>query len=305
MVECLIKKQGHRIGQRPWQSLLLLEAFVARSNVMVVSVTIPTLNSADTLRVALESVRDQSYQDIKITVVDSFSKDGTADIAREYTDDVIEYRGKVLGARREGFQARPGDFHLLMDSDQILERTTIERCVQLSDRYDMLCLEERSYNPTTWLERLYDADRFLLHKNMDSYIDAIGGVMCPRFYRSEILGKAFANILPECMPGIHAYEDAIIFYEASKFSNRIGLVKNGIWHREPKGLRELWKKNYRYGMDVRHMHDTDCYQELVGEKEHLRLFDPQEPMKSLKANLLLVMKGVPYKLGYTFGRTKK
>jgi hypothetical protein len=27
-------------------------------------------------------------------------------------------------------------------------------------------------------------------------------------------------------------------------------------------------------------------------------------MKSLKANLLIVMKGVPYKLGYTFGRSK-
>jgi glycosyltransferase involved in cell wall biosynthesis len=271
---------------------------------MMVSVTIPTLNSAKTLRAALESIRDQSYQDIKITVVDSSSTDGTIDIAKEFAHDVVQYPGKVLGARREGFLARPGDFHLLMDSDQVLERTTIERCVKMADQYDMICLEERSYSPTTWLERLYDVDRFLLHKNMGSYIDAISGVMCPRFYRSEVLGNAFGNILPECLSGIHAYEDAIIFYEASKFSNRIGLVKNGIWHREPKNIKELWKKNYKYGRDVRHMHEMNCYQELVGEKEHFRRFDGHEPMKSLKANLLLVMKGVPYKLGYTFGRSK-
>ncbi len=271
---------------------------------MVVSVTIPTLNSANTLRVALESVRDQSYRDMEITIVDSNSRDGTVDIAKDFTDNIVQYPGKVLGARMEGFLARPGDFHLLMDSDQVLERTTIERCVQLADQYDMLCLEEKSYNPTTWLERLYDVDRFILHKNMDAYIDAISGVMCPRFYRSDILGKAFANILPECLSSIHAYEDAIIFYEASKFSNRIGLVKNGVWHHEPKNFRELWKKNYKYGTDVRHMHDMDCYQELVGEKEHFRRFDAQEPMRSLKANLLLVLKGVPYKLGYAFGRKK-
>ncbi|MBI0584488.1 MAG: glycosyltransferase family 2 protein [Methanomassiliicoccus sp.] len=269
---------------------------------MRVCVTIPTLNSAKTLRSTLESVREQTFKDVGITIVDSYSTDGTPEIAREFTDNVINYRGKVLGARMEGFKHDQGDYHLILDSDQVLERTTLERCLQVSDRYDMLCLEERSLNPATWLERLYDADRTLLHKNMGSYIDSVTGVMCPRFYRSDILEKAFSNILPECMPEIHAYEDAIIFYEAFKHSSRVGLVKGSIWHREPKYLSELWRKNYRYGKDVRQMHELNCYQELVGKKERFRKFDRDEPVLSLKANLLLVLKGVPYKLGYTFGR---
>lgn len=269
---------------------------------MRVCVTIPTLNSANTLRSTLESVRKQTFKDVEITIVDSYSADETLTIAKEFTDDIVNYKGKVLGARMEGFRYNRGEFHLLLDSDQVLESTALERCLEMSDRYDMLCLEERSLNPVTWIERLYDADRTLLHKNMGSYIDSVTGVMCPRFYRSDILGKAFDNILPECMPQIHAYEDAIIFYEASRYSNRVGLVKDSVWHQEPKYLCELWRKNYKYGRDVRRMHEMKCYQELVGKKERFRKFDRSVPFISLKANLLLVMKGIPYKLGYTFGR---
>jgi len=271
---------------------------------MKVCITIPTLNSANTLRLTLESVREQTFKDFQITIVDSFSTDGTLDIAKEYTDEIISYRGKVLGARMEGFRHNPGDYHLILDSDQVLERTTLERCLQMSGDHDMLCLEERSLQPNTFIERLYDADRVLLHRNVGSYIDSITGVMCPRFYKSELLGKAFDNIRPECMPMVHAYEDAIIFYEASKFSNRVGLVKDTVWHHEPKRLSELWRKNFKYGKDVRYMHETACYSELVGKKERFRKFDRSMPLISLKANLLLVMKGVPYKLGYLIGRQK-
>jgi glycosyltransferase involved in cell wall biosynthesis len=272
---------------------------------LMVNVTIPTLNSERTLRSALESVRDQSHKDVHITIVDGFSRDRTVEIAREFTDDVVQYKGKVLGARIEGFRHRPGTHHILMDSDQVLERTVVERCLEVRDRYDMICLEERSYKPSTWLERLFDADRELLHKNVEDYIDAVTGVMCPRFYSSDILEKAFDNIPPECLPKIHAYEDAIIFYEASKISDRIGMVKEAAWHQEPRDLPELCKKNYKYGRDVRLMHKIGYYGELVGKKERFRRFDSRNIKGSIKANLLLVLKGVPYELGYYFGHDER
>lgn len=271
---------------------------------MRVSVTIPTFNSARTIRSTLESLRDQTLKDVTVTIVDSFSTDETLAIAREFTDSIVSYKGKVLGARKEGFLHCPGDYHLILDSDQVLEHTVLERCLQMIDRYDMMCIEERSLDPSTWVERLFDADRTLLHKNMGSYIDSVSGVMCPRFYRSDILAKAFAN-LPEYVSEIHAYEDAIIFYEASKYSDRVGLVKNGVWHHEPKNLSELWRKNYKYGRDVRHMHELMCYQDLVGKKERFRKFDRSEPVLSMKANMLLVLKGVPYMLGYKLGHRNR
>jgi len=54
----------------------------------LVSVIVPTKNSADTIETCLKSIKNQTYPDIEIIVVDNYSEDRTADIAREY--------GKVL-----------------------------------------------------------------------------------------------------------------------------------------------------------------------------------------------------------------
>ncbi|MFZ2256404.1 MAG: glycosyltransferase [Patescibacteria group bacterium] len=54
----------------------------------LVSVIIPTKNSARTIGKCLESIQNQSYKDIEIIVVDNYSPDGTTDIARQYIDKV-------------------------------------------------------------------------------------------------------------------------------------------------------------------------------------------------------------------------
>ncbi|MFH7873662.1 MAG: glycosyltransferase, partial [Candidatus Aenigmatarchaeota archaeon] len=47
----------------------------------LVSIIIPTYNSEKTLAKCLESIKNQSYKNIEIIVVDRFSKDKTAEIA--------------------------------------------------------------------------------------------------------------------------------------------------------------------------------------------------------------------------------
>jgi glycosyltransferase involved in cell wall biosynthesis len=54
----------------------------------LVSVIIPTYNSSRTLKKSLESIKNQTYENIEIIVVDNNSKDNTKDIALEYTDKV-------------------------------------------------------------------------------------------------------------------------------------------------------------------------------------------------------------------------
>jgi glycosyltransferase involved in cell wall biosynthesis len=56
----------------------------------LVSVIIPTRNSGTTLANCLQSVKDQTYPNIELIVVDNFSTDNTQEIARTYTDHVYE-----------------------------------------------------------------------------------------------------------------------------------------------------------------------------------------------------------------------
>ena len=50
---------------------------------MNVSIIIPTFNSADTIRINLDSIKIQSFKDIQIIVVDNNSTDNTIEIIKK------------------------------------------------------------------------------------------------------------------------------------------------------------------------------------------------------------------------------
>ena len=50
----------------------------------LISIVIPTKNSADTLTLCLESIKKQTYPNYELIIVDGFSSDKTIDIARKY-----------------------------------------------------------------------------------------------------------------------------------------------------------------------------------------------------------------------------
>jgi len=56
-----------------------------------VSVIIPTHNRAQFLRLAVESVIGQTFQDFDIVVVDDGSKDNTEEVVRSFGDDRVKY----------------------------------------------------------------------------------------------------------------------------------------------------------------------------------------------------------------------
>ncbi|RLI71486.1 hypothetical protein DRO97_09820 [Archaeoglobales archaeon] len=88
-----------------------------------VSVVIPTYNSEKTLKQCLESIVNQDYpkEKIEIILADGGSTDRTLEIARKYTDKIINNplrtgeAGKAVGIKH----AR-GDIIALVDSDNIL-----------------------------------------------------------------------------------------------------------------------------------------------------------------------------------------
>jgi len=128
------------------------------------SIVIPTRNPSKTIKHCLNSVQEQSYKNTETIIVDSKSSDDTASISERMGCKVIFTKWKTLGARYIGFKVSAGNFILMLDSDQILEKSAVERCVRLlqEQKYDMLCLEEMAYTSKTFLEKLYQADRRLV-----------------------------------------------------------------------------------------------------------------------------------------------
>src|SRR5258705_2751557 len=89
----------------------------------LISILLPTFNSAATVRETLESVK---WAD-EILVVDSFSTDRTLEICREYGARIIQH--EYLNSARQKNWAAPqcrNDWVLQIDTDEILESGTRE-----------------------------------------------------------------------------------------------------------------------------------------------------------------------------------
>ncbi|HMF30539.1 MAG TPA: glycosyltransferase [Candidatus Lokiarchaeia archaeon] len=90
----------------------------------LVSVIIPTYNRAQLITETLNSVLQQTYQNLEIIVVDDGSNDNTEEIVKSINDSRIAYywqenSGLPASARNLGISHADGDFIAFLDSDDI------------------------------------------------------------------------------------------------------------------------------------------------------------------------------------------
>lgn len=96
----------------------------------LVSVIVPTYNSAAYLAACLRSIKEQSYPNVELIVVDNNSTDQTKPIAAQYTGKVYN-RGPERSAQRNyGVRRSQGEYVLIIDSDMELSRDVVLACVE-------------------------------------------------------------------------------------------------------------------------------------------------------------------------------
>lgn len=105
----------------------------------------PAYNVGEFIAEAIESVRQQTYPDWRLIVINDGSTDGTLEIAREYEsrDERIKVissplpSGSPLLPRFLGIEQADTDFIIPMDSDDWIERDYLEQIVRLQERCDL------------------------------------------------------------------------------------------------------------------------------------------------------------------------
>lgn len=269
----------------------------------LVTVTIPTYNSEKSLNFCLETLKNQSYKNIEINIIDGFSKDETLRIAKNFqVEEIKQVKGSLLQARYEGVKIAKGKYILLLDSDQILSKDALKRAVKkIETGFDMLVLEEGAYQCNTFVEKLFRMDRRLINKLKN--LSPFTGVIMPRFFKTDLLQKAYDNIPMEViLSNIGGPDHAIVYYEAWVISKKVGVLTNSVKHIEPNSLRQLMRKFYRWGYTSVDAH-YGPYQYLMGQKERFRtgLFTKGLYIESICSIVLLVFKGIAFKTGYYKG----
>lgn len=200
----------------------------------LVSVIVPTKNSSEFLDACLESIKNQTYKNIELIVVDNNSADATKEIARKYTDKVFNHGPERSAQRNLGAKNAVGEFFLFIDSDMELEKEVAEECVKKTQDTGAagVIIPEESFGKGFWAQ---------CKKLERSFYVGLDSVEAARFFRKADLDAA------------HGYNEALVAGEDWDLSDRIEMrgtlarTSSFIRHNEGRiNLRQTLKKKYYY-----------------------------------------------------------
>lgn len=270
----------------------------------LVSVIVPTKNSGRFLEACLRSIKEQSYKEIELIVVDNFSTDNTREIAERYADKFFE-RGPERSAQRNyGVSMASGNFVFIIDSDMELSEGVVSSCVKemtSGDGIVAVVVPEESFGEGFWaackrLER--------------SFYIGVPWMEAARFFRTETFNK-----LGGYDEEITGPEDWDLPQRAEQYG-RISRVNDFIFHNEGKiSLLKTIKKKFYYASKMsaytRKPQHRDKIKKQMGVITRYRLILSRP--KLLLANPLvglgmLLMKTCEFLfggMGYLFARNEK
>lgn len=114
---------------------------------MLFSVIVPMYNAAKSIRLCLESILRQNFNDYEVIIINDGSTDDSESICRDVTnghDNVFLYtfeNGDVGKARRRGIQRARGDFLIFVDIDDFISPDllkTLSRIIRLHDDVEVI-----------------------------------------------------------------------------------------------------------------------------------------------------------------------
>lgn len=146
----------------------------------LVSIVIPTKNSAEYLKKCLTSIQNQSYPHIEIIVVDNFSTDSTQEIAKKFTRNVFNKGPERSSQRNYGVKKSKGSYVAIIDSDMILTKNVVRDCIRICNsnrEVVQITLPEKSIGEGYWSKvKAYERSFYL----NDDTIEA------PRFFAKKV-----------------------------------------------------------------------------------------------------------------------
>lgn len=268
------------------------------------SVIITTRNSAVTMRELLKSIKSQSFKNIEIIVIDNNSSDKTIEISKKYTSKVFQKGPERSAQRNFGAQKSQGKYLLFLDSDMVLTKDVILKCVQKINNKSInklggLVIPERSFGEGIWakakiLEReinrgevFFESARFFPKKIFFEF----------KGYDTHLTGPEDWD-LPQRVRQIY----------------KIDRIEEFINHNEGKlSLDTLFNKKMYYGLSAsRYLGKHNIA--LIGPKTVYFLRPAfyknwkmllKDPLVSLSMGLMLIVELIGGGIGYFKGRFKK
>lgn len=205
-----------------------------------VSVIIPVYNTEKYLKECLDSIVNQSLEDIEIICIDDGSTDNSLEILREYAEN--DSRFKIFSqenngqgsARNYGLDVAKGEYIYFMDSDDFIELNTLSDCYNEANKNNLDFLMFQLINYDESKKSLYHDNDYdmpnvgdLVADNVFSYADlnhlifqvAVSPV-------NKLYSKKFLDDINVRFPEDVIFEDNVFFWNVFLNAKRIKFLKH-------------------------------------------------------------------------------
>ena len=210
-----------------------------------VSVVIPVYNVEDFLGECLDSICNQTLEDIEIICVNDGSKDRSLEILNEYASRdsrmtvLDQENGGHAVATNRGMKLATGKYIFFMDSDDILELTALEETYNVAEQRDVDFVIFQAINYYMDTGKLVEAENYSMNALADQVGDSVFNwedvkehifniTVTPwsKLYNREFVMKN--NIIyPEGL----VFDDNVFFYETLFAADRITFLRKHLFKR--------------------------------------------------------------------------
>lgn len=207
----------------------------------LVCIIVTTKNEEANLRRLLKSLINQTYSKIEIIVVDNFSSDNTAKVAKEFNINFYQFGPERSAQRNFGAKQAKGKFLFFLDADMELTSNVVENCVMVikEQKVDGVVVPEQSKWNNFWGE-VKAFERSFYNEKGDPITDAA------RFFKRTVFIK------------VGGYDEEITGPEDWDLPDRvreqgykISRSTEKIYHHEQNiSLISLFQKKFYYGLNA-------------------------------------------------------
>lgn len=216
----------------------------------LVSVVVPIYNVAPFLEECLNSVVNQTYQNLQIILVNDGSTDESVSIARNYLDDsrvelVSTENGGLSRARNVGLSRARGEYVYFIDSDDCIDLGFLEEMIEIAlrDDVEIVCNEQ--------IVRFGERNEKCKQKKEpkilipDSQNMAIGGAVWRCLFAKRLIERSGVRFLEG-----KVYEDEGFLYMIFPFCQRFALYcgKPYYYRQRPGSIMDKHKEFRSYDL---------------------------------------------------------
>ena len=241
----------------------------------MISVIVPTFNSANYIFEALNSVLNQTYDDFEVICVDDCSTDNTVEILDYFSkkDSRIKYliNDKNMGpgySRNKAINVSSGDYVFFLDSDDWILPNTLQLLHDQAEnkQVDLLIFKVFVYNENYkrfYNEKMYDVNilkdvstRIFNRTDLDfNLLFLIPDTPINKFYRKSFLDDNNIRFTNENL----IYEDTLLFFSVITKAEKIFFINEYLYIRRRRENSVVTLTNermfdvfkiFRYGLEL-------------------------------------------------------